>query len=576
MTATQGRAVGAVMISVVATSTVYSDARSSAIGFEEAVRQTIGGGCRGFLTDAEFDVVDTTTYGIESVRSYHLYQDSSKTTELKMDPFQTSPIIYYSLPDQTIAEIGMRTRVVDFEPVAGGDFVRAQNPTLVANTYRIATTESERRPAAGLLGDDLALLCTTESSSQQEVTRVIESTFAFNSEGVPNGPTTVAITGPTPVTPTTAGYGSASASGHAYAQAIQEEIDREDDTITWLFKKAKMLFSERKVASAGDIYMPQDRSFVLILDASKNWVDVKRSETPLEGGFQADSVLVKTGATVAVPDAFSRGDLLLVGGSLTFEDTKSSGSTAPAQRSSFKTEGLSGSAFAAWSPEPFSIGFEADMALTFKLIGTYGTGDLDYMRKFDASYRPSQQSNNIVTVSDTLQGRLSQEGSAISFHVQAEQPVGSFVFRPRASVLFGRFEKESMHEQVTDGFDNGLGMRFYGNADEWTEWRVGGQISFSEKLSDKVKLTLSIGADAVFVDDAETPVQTASFVQDLRAAPHIISYRIDNLDNEFYDLSATASLELDNRVGIYATAYTREGHSNTELTGIEIGLRLTQ
>jgi hypothetical protein len=85
---------------------------------------------------------------------------------------------------------------------------------------------------------------------------------------------------------------------------------------------------------------------------------------------------------------------------------------------------------------------------------------------------------------------------------------------------------------------------------------------------------VSVGADAVFVGDAETPGRVAYFVQDQRATPAAINYDVDDLDDQYFDVNFSVAMRFENGVQPFIGAFTRVGHEYIDSNGVLAGLRL--
>jgi hypothetical protein len=322
---------------------------------------------------------------------------------------------------------------------------------------------------------------------------------------------------------------------------------------------------------------PSLRRFTFVTDLSAGAVNIDRAPTALEGGYDADSFFVNGAAALVFHGQTLKSSSLMLGGSVTYEETESnrvstSGSNGTS-RTGFESESLSGAVVAAWTSAPLGAADGTGGRLNAEVRFGFGDGEQSYVREFTATF---EEDSDRAAVSDALGDAVDQDFSAVSLAAQFIQPLGKWTLTPRVRVSWVEFNTDAHEEEALDGENNGLALRYEAVSDEWVETRVGSSLDFTDQFGNGIEWSAGVGFDAVFVGDAETPERTAFFAQDLRGAGAVpIVYSVDDLDSEYYDVNLRSSLRFANGVQLFGAAFTRQGHDYLDLTGGLVGIRLS-
>lgn len=439
------------------------------------------------------------------------------------------------------------------------------------------------------IGTGLASLCTgTALAANQPRTDTYDFDFQFNNQpgarsvaGSVGGLGGIGTASPTP----------SGTRGLAAIQA-QEGVARRQGGLTSLIdrlsRKAKQ---ERRREAAQRSYQiasldavgppnsapPRTASASIVFDASAGILNVDRSETALEGSFSAESVVANLGGAVVFAGPFQSDDQALLGLGVNFERTKSDRADGLAiNTSSFESDAVTISAFIGWTSEALgSPDSPATVSTMFSVA--YGTGDQSYGRRFNFYRdRATISPGSAPDASNTLEGDVDQTFTSVSAQASYTKAYGAVSLQPRISATFVRFETEGHKESVRAGEqDNGFALEYAPVEDEWAEVRVGGTVAYTGQLSERALWQVALGVDSVFVLDAETPDRTAFFVQDLRQAGRVpIIYSVDNLDDQYYDMTVSVSGSFENGLQPSMSFFTRQGHEYIEAHGVLVGLRL--
>lgn len=576
----------------IALSTGFGAGAADAQSLGAAVRDALDNGCQGFLSPGEFSVTqDVVRIGNEVIDpNYRLFavepftnQNGDPVIDPANPPAIVDPQDGYLVPadwqDDLIPVLDANGSLIRFDLDFDGNlqFERVDGGgTDVLNYLRLETDVTQqvdvsqiRAPNAGVLGAQLAQYCTVNGlAERQTLERTVLSHFFFNDQvGIKTGLAAGGLFGNANAL---TAFSSSLGAGQG-ANRSQESVVRRERGLASLIERLRRR-AERwreagiQIASLDDTFTPSSREFAVVLDASGGVVNTDRDVTPLEGGFSADSTIFNVGAAIALQSGF------MFGGALTFENTDSDVIASPQGQTNFENESLTTAAFVGWSgPAPV---FSEDGSIAITASASYNSGDLSYDRGFGVTYQPDLDSAATITALDQLAGSVDQNVTTISLQATLTQPLGAFTFTPHASISYVQFETGAYAENVTDGTNNGLALRYADVEDEWTEARLGAGLSYGFATGDNSAIEIGVNADAVFVGDAETPLRSAFFVQDLRANPFAITYQVDDLDEQYFDLSGSVSFQFANGFTPYVTAFTRAGHEYIDSQGFFLGARV--
>lgn len=490
-----------------------------------------------------------------------------------------NPVIAYVLPggeQETIngnTFFGPRFRVPPaLENDGNGDGIaRRQTFSVRIVESRPIDFISEVAPLGSVqIGAGLRSLCSSRTVTNGSTDTIYASNFSLNTTAGLKSPTAGAGSG----------FGSSGAFGAfasgfasgAGANQAQDGVLRRERGLASLIERLRRRAEEWRAsrpvqyASLNEDVPNNTRNHTVLVDVAGGIVNVDRAVTPLEGGFSGDSAVANLGAAIAFKDALGDDDALLLGGTLGFERTDTTGFGGPNGRSRSEGDTTSAALFVGWTTPPVSL-FGEPATATFTLTGAYSNGDLSYAREFGVAFAGQP------TVLDELSGDAEQTSTTLAFHMQFSQPIGDWTVTPRASVTYVEYETDGYSETVTDASNNGLALRYANVEDEWIESRLGLAVLYAKPLREDVVLDIGVGADAIFVGDAETPLRTAYFAQDLRATPFPVVYNVDDLDEQYYDLSLSVGLAFANGFSPYVTAFTRQEHEYIESDGLIAGVR---
>ncbi|MEL7546154.1 MAG: hypothetical protein AAGJ84_05855 [Pseudomonadota bacterium] len=460
-----------------------------------------------------------------------------------------------------------------------------------------------------LLGGGLETLCTTQTAAyEQEETTRRSTFFGFDaSAGQKIGGSISPTVAPGGVPVLGGAVGSNAGSVRA-----QEGLARREGGLRAIFsrlrKKAERENREEERAreqaargiqlasigtipisalSSGTITAPRDRPFTLVTDLSGGFVNIERQETDLASAFDADSVVINASAALLFGDDTATDSSLLFGGAVSFESTESETSSGENNLfDQFETEAWTGSVFAGWNSNAFDFGGTDNAAWSFSLLGSAGQGDQTYDRSFSQEYTPDlgvdsdmDGEADVAIASGQFGGDVDQDFMSVSLQSSLSVGLGGVTVAPRASVTWAQFETGAHEESMTGVASmggEGLALRYEAVEDEWVESRLGGSLTYSALISDTTVLDLTLGSDAIFVSDAETPIRTAFFAQDLRGADAAqIRYNVDDLDDQYFDVNVSAALDFSSGWQPYVSYFTRQGHDYIDAQGGLFGVRLT-
>lgn len=312
------------------------------------------------------------------------------------------------------------------------------------------------------------------------------------------------------------------------------------------------------------------------IDLRAGYTDIDRDATALEGGFDGHAIFGQGSVTAEFSPNFALAGSFAYQRSVgEFDTPKSTGLP-----NEFSESNYTGSAFliASW---PIGAAATFDLAAG----GFYGGGDGEVERTFMTTRQVAYLitvTDPVMTVdlialsrsqsvSDDLLGEYDTRNYGFSAAASVSFPMGGFVVTPGVEFTHFTFKQDDYDESVTDAFNNGLALSYSEFKDKWTETRIGGAVS-----RDFGPFRLEGYGDLVLVGGAATPVRTATFVEDLRANPYVLSYQVDALDRTFGVFGLVAAAGIADRVEAFIGAETNVGHdyltTRTIFAGVRLGL----
>jgi hypothetical protein len=315
------------------------------------------------------------------------------------------------------------------------------------------------------------------------------------------------------------------------------------------------------------------------VDFRGGYTDIDRDTTALEGGFEGRA-LWGLGAITA-----ELGEYFAIAGSISYSRARGDfdQATASGGANRFRERNVTGGLFALGS-----LPLGDDLSLDLAAGGFYGSGSGDIERSFSVSrttnYRidvfadPANPGAGDVTIdllrtsliSDDLLGDFDTRNYGFSAAASVSLPFHGFVVTPGVEFTWFSFRQDAYDESVSDAFNNGLALAYSEFKDRWTETRLGGAISRSFG-----GVRIEGYGDLVLTGGAETPTRTATFVEDLRADPYVLSYRIDDLDKAFGVLGLVAAFRVGEGVEAFVGGETNLAHDYLTIRSIFAGVRFT-
>ncbi|MDZ7628855.1 MAG: autotransporter outer membrane beta-barrel domain-containing protein [Parvularculaceae bacterium] len=315
------------------------------------------------------------------------------------------------------------------------------------------------------------------------------------------------------------------------------------------------------------------------VDFRGGYTDIDRDTTALEGGFEGralwgqGAITAELAENIAVSGSISysraRGD---------FDQLNASGGA-----NRFRERNVTGGLFVLAS-YPLSNELSLDLAAG----GFFGSGSGDIERTFsvarDTSYRvdvfvdPANPGAGVDTIdllrtsliSDDLFGDFDTRNYGFSAAASVSLPLGGFVVTPGVEFTWFSFRQDAYDESVSDSFSNGLALSYSEFTDRWTETRLGGVISRSFG-----RVRLEGYGDLVLTGGAATPTRTASFVEDLRADPYVLTYQIDDLDKAFGVFGLVAAFSVSEGIEAFVGGETNVAHDYLRTRSVFAGIRFT-
>ncbi len=305
------------------------------------------------------------------------------------------------------------------------------------------------------------------------------------------------------------------------------------------------------------------------IDARGGYTDIDRDATALEGGFDGRSIWGQGTLTAELAENF------VLAGSISysrargeFDSVRNSGDA-----NEFRESNLTGSLFAV-----VALPIHGDLTLDFAAGGFFGGGNGEVERTFQTT-RLSVYDINVVSqtpttltfltpVADDLLGEFDTRNYGFSAAASVSLPVGSFTLTPGVEFTWLSFRQDQFDESVSDAFNNGLALSYSEFKDNWTETRLGGALA-----RDFGGLRLEGYGDLVLTGGAATPVRTATFVEDLRADPYVLSYRVDDLDKAFGVFGLVAAIGIGEAIEAFVGGETNVAHDYLRTRSIFAGVR---
>lgn len=313
------------------------------------------------------------------------------------------------------------------------------------------------------------------------------------------------------------------------------------------------------------------------VDLRGGYTDIDRDATVLESGFDGRSLWGQGTLSAEVSDSFA------LAGSFSYSRARGEFDTASASggANEFRERNLTGGLFAI-----FSAPISNELALDIAVGGFYGAGSGDIERTFSASRAtaytvdvfvdPTNPGAGDVTidllrtsaVADDLLGEFDTRNYGFSAAASVSVPVGGFTVTPGVEFTWFSFKQDDYDESVSDTFNNGLALSYSEFKDRWTETRLGGAIA-----RDFGGLRLEGYGDLVLTGGAETPVRTATFVEDLRPDPYVLTYRVDDLDKAFGVFGLVAAVGIGEGIEAFVGGETNAAHEYLTTRTIFAGVR---
>ena len=313
------------------------------------------------------------------------------------------------------------------------------------------------------------------------------------------------------------------------------------------------------------------------IDLRGGYTDIDRDATALESGFDGRALWGQGLLTAEVSENFA------LAGSLSYSRARGEfdASNASGGANEFRERNLTGGLFAI-----FAAPLGDDLTLDFAVGGFYGAGSGDIERTFSANrtttYRvdvfidPMNPGAGVDTIdlvrtspiSDDLLGEFDTRNYGFSAAASVALPVGDFTLTPGVEFTWFSFRQDGYDESVSDAFNNGLALSYSEFKDRWTETRLGGALS-----RDFGGVRLEGYGDLVLTGGAETPVRTATFVEDLRPDPYVLTYRVDDLDRAFGVFGLVAAVGVGDGVEAFIGGETNVAHEYLTTRSIFAGVR---
>lgn len=305
------------------------------------------------------------------------------------------------------------------------------------------------------------------------------------------------------------------------------------------------------------------------VDFRGGYTDIDRDATALESGFDGRALWGQGSLTAEFGENFA------LAGSLSYSRARGDFDTANPSgvANGFHERNLTGGLFAL-----FALPIDEELTLDIAAGGFYGRGNSEIDRIFSTT-RLTAYDINVVSqtptlltfatpVSDALSGEFDTRNYGFSAAASVSVPVGDFTLTPGVEFTYFSIRQDNYDETTSDAFNNGLALSYSEFKDRWTETRIGGALSRAFG-----RMRLEGYGDLVLTGGAATPARTATFVEDLRADPYVLSYRVDDLDNAFGVFGLLAAVSFSAGVEAFVGGETNIAHDYLATRTIFAGVR---
>lgn len=308
------------------------------------------------------------------------------------------------------------------------------------------------------------------------------------------------------------------------------------------------------------------------IDLRGGYTDLDRDATALESGFDGRALWGQGSLTAELSENFA------LAGSVSYSRARGDFDTAGpgGGANGFREGNVTGGLFALTS-----LPLRGDLSLDVAVGGFYGRGDADIERSF-ATTREITYAAEVVggppgtpidfirqqSISDDLLGEFGTRNYGFSAAASVSVPLGDFTLTPGVEFTWFSFRQDDYDESVSDAFNNGLALSYSEFKDRWTETRLGGALS-----RDFGGVRLEGYGDLVLTGGAETPVRTATFVEDLRPDPYVLTYRVDDLDRAFGVFGLVAAVGIGDGLEAFIGGETNVAHEYLTTRTIFAGVR---
>lgn len=307
-------------------------------------------------------------------------------------------------------------------------------------------------------------------------------------------------------------------------------------------------------------------------DFRGGYTDIDRDATALESGFDGRLLWGQGSLTAELAENFA------LAGSVSYSrargDFDSVGPSGGAN--GFRERNITGGAYAL-AAFPIS----AELSLDVALGGFYGRGSGDIDRNFSTTRQVTYAAEVIggapgvpvdfvrqQSLSDDLAGEFGTRNYGLSAAASVSVPIGEFTLAPGVEFTWLNFRQDAYEETVADAFNNGLALSYSAFKDRWTETRLGGALS-----RDFGSVRIEGYGDLVLTGGAETPVRTATFVEDLRPDPYDLTYRVDDLDKAFGVFGFVAAIGISEGIEAFVGGETNVAHEYLTTRTVFAGVR---
>lgn len=310
------------------------------------------------------------------------------------------------------------------------------------------------------------------------------------------------------------------------------------------------------------------------LDFRGGYTDIDRAATALESGFEGRALWGQGSLTAELAENFA------ISGSISYSLARGDfdGTSASGGANGFRERNVAGALFAL-----ASLPIGGALTLDLAAGGFYGGGSGEIERVFlaqrqntyliDTRTSPTATIETLTlqrsqSISDDLLGDFRTRNYGFSAAASVSLPWRGFVVTPGVEFTWFSFRQDGYDESVSDAFNNGLALSYSEFKDRWTETRLGGALSRQFGA-----LRLEGYGDLVLTGGAATPTRTATFVEDLRADPYVLSYQIDDLDKAFGVFGLVAALSVGDGVEAFVGGETNVAHDYLQTRSVFAGVR---